>query len=782
MKITYNWLKEFVNFTNPPEEIGKILTSMGPEVVAIKQVGIKPENQNRIMLSKVIEIKQHPKANNLKIVILESSGKKKQVITNSPNITKDDYVLYALPETTLPNGFVVKEVSIKDEKSEGMILAKEHLNLEEKSSDIFILGKDKKKAELLYNIYGEEDYLFEIELTANRSDCLSVLGIARELSASLNLPINIPQPVVEPNLEEMPVVEVIDDEDCPRYSARILRNIEVKESPEWIKRKLELCGIRAINNIVDVTNYILLEFGHPMHAFDLNLLEGEKIVVRKAFKNESIIALDGVKYDITNEMLVIADEKKPVAIAGIMGGEYSGVTEKTKNILLESAYFNPLSIRKTSKKLGLKSESSYRFEKGTDIEMTTKAIERATEIILLTCSPSISRIRDEYKNVLKDRIIKVREDYISEKIGVKFTLKEIEQFLKRLHFSIVSKEKEFLEVKIPSFRSDVTRQIDIVEEISRLYGYNNIPQNNFKPPVVVKNLMFTKDIYWMLRETLLDLGFTETYGYSFCSEDDLKRFLLKSEEIIKLQNPMSSDISILRPYLTVNILKTLDYNIKSVYKNDLRLFEYGRTFKKINNKIIEKKVFCGVLYGVKYNYYDISGVMEALLDKVAKRRIDYERIEKPFLHPINSAKILFDGKEVGFVGEIHPDVRENLDIKNSVFVFELEVEVLTEFLTKSFKVEKFSKLPPVTRDLSIIVNKNVIAKSIMNEIKDQSELIKAVDFKDLFESPQIGPDNKSLTFSITFTHPEKTLTDEEVNSIMDEVIKNLKVKFNAELR
>lgn len=779
MKITYNWLKEFVNFKNSPEDIASILTSMGPEVVSIKPIGITHDNSNNILLTKVLEVKKHPNADNLKIIALETG--KKQVITNSQNISKDDYVIYAKPDTILPNGFSVKKVAIKSIESDGMLLAKEHLNLEEKSSDIFILGKDKKKAEFLFNLYCEEDYLFEIELTANRSDCLSVLGIARELSAALNLPMNIPLPVIEANLDEIPVVEVIDDENCPRYSARILRDVKVMDSPEWIKRKLELCGIRAINNIVDATNYILLELGHPMHAFDLNLLEGEKICVRKAFKNESITALDGVKYELSNEMLVIADDKKPVAIAGIMGGEYSGVVENTKNILLESAYFNPLSIRKTAKKLGLRTESSYRFERGTDWEITTKAIERATEIIMLTCSPKISKIRDEYNNVFKDRIIKVRSDFVSEKIGVNFSLKDLEQFLKRLHFTVVSKEKDFLEVKIPSFRSDVSRQIDIVEEISRLYGYNNIPQNNFKPPIVVKNLGFKRDIYWLLRDTLINYGFTECYNYSFCGEDDVKTFGLNQDEMIKLQNPMSADISLLRPYLTVNLMKTLDYNIKSVYKNDLRLFEYGRTFKK-KNKTIEKKVFCGIMYGKTYDYYNISGIVEGLLDKVAKKRIDYERIELSFLHPINSAKIKFDGKEVGFVGEIHPDVREKMDIKGPVYVFELEVEDLIEYLDKSFKVQKFSKLPPVMRDLSIVVSKNVIARSIMNEISLSSELIKDVEFKDIFESSQIGPENKSLTFSITFSHPERTLTDEEVNNIMNSVVDKLKEKFNAELR
>ncbi|MGC8764382.1 MAG: phenylalanine--tRNA ligase subunit beta [Brevinematia bacterium] len=782
MKVTYNWLKEFVNFEVSPEELGNILTSVGPEVVSIKQAGISKDNKKNIKPARVIEIKKHPSADNLKVVLVDTGDEKRQVITNSPILTKDDFVIYAASGTIFPNGFEVKTINIKNEKSEGMLLAKEHLNLEEKSTDIFVLGKDKKKAISLFEIYGEEDYILDIELTSNRSDCLSVLGIAREISAALNLQLNLTHNSVEASIEELPDVEILDTEDCPRYSARILREISVTDSPEWIKRRLELCGIRAINNIVDATNYVLLELGHPTHAFDLELLKGGKIIVRKAYKNETITALDGVKYDLANDMLIIADEEKPVAIAGIMGGEYSGIITSTRNVFLESAYFSPVSIRKTSKKLGLKTESSYRFERGTDWEITTKALERLTEIIMLTTSPKISKIRDEYKNIFRERVVKVKPEYISEKIGVNFSLKEIEHFVKRLHFTVVSKEKDFIEVKIPSFRDDVSRQIDIVEEISRIYGYNRIPQNPFKPPIDVKNLAFKKDIYWLLRELLLNSGYTETFNYSFCGEEDVSRFKLNKDELIKLQNPLSSDISILRPYMFINLLKTLNYNVRSAYKEDLKLFEYGAIFKKINGELKEKKIFCLMLYGRNYDYYNASGIMETLLEKVAKKRIDYERIEKPFLHPVNSAKVKFDNVEAGFVGEIHPDIKEAFELKYPVYVVEIETEELAKYLDKNIKVEKFSRFPPVSRDISIIVDKGILARSIMNEISIFHKWITQVDFVDIFEGNQIGENKRSLTFSIQFSNVERTLTDEEVNSIMENLIVELNKKFNAELR
>jgi len=781
MKITYNWLKEFVKFELSPEALGELLTSIGPEVTSIKQIGISKENTKNIILSKVVDIKSHPNADNLKIVKVEANGVK-NVITNSPNLTIGDYVIYASAGTKLPDGIEVKEVVIRGEKSEGMLLAKEHLNLEEKSEDIFILGKDRKKAEMLFNLYTEEDYLMEIELTANRSDCLSVLGIAREISAALNLDIDIPSAVIEPNIDELPEVEVIDEAGCPRYSARILRGVEVKDSPDWIKRKLEVCGIRAINNIVDVTNYVLLELGHPMHAFDLDLLKGNRVVVRKAYKGEKITTLDGVEYDLTNEMLVIADESTPVAIAGIMGGEYSGISNTTKNVFLESAYFDPLLIRKTSKKLNLRTESSYRFERGTDWGITTKAIERATELILLTSSPKISKITDKYNNVFKDKLIKVDPAFISERIGMGLSLKEIEQILKRLQFSIVSREKNFIEVKVPSFRNDVSKQIDIVEEVARIYGYNKIPEKAFKPQVDVRNLLPKKDLYWYLRECLLSLGITETYNYSFIGEEDIKKFMLNESELIRLKNPLSEDISILRSYLFVNLLKCVDYNVKSVYKDRLKFFEFGKTFKKIDDNFLESKNLCVAFYGKEFNYYDISGLGEYLLNRIASKEVKYEKAHLPFLHPINSALFIFDGNRVGFAGQIHPEIRQLFELKNDIYVLELETSKLENYLNKEIRVERFSRFPPNTRDLSVVVLKSILAKDLMNEIKNFHEWIKEVKFVDIFEGVQVGEGRKSLTFSITFSNSERTLTDNEVNDIMQKLIADLKEKFNAELR
>lgn len=781
MKVTYNWLKEFVDFKISHDQLGELLTSIGPEVVSIKQIGVSKANEQQICLARVAEVKPHPSAGNLKLVKLSSINK--IVITNSPIISRGDYVIYAYPSTLLPDGSAVKEITIKGEKSEGMLLAKQHLNLEEKSQDIFILGKDAGVAKELFDLYCSEDYLFDIELTTNRSDCLSVLGIAREISAALDLPIKIFSNTVEHTIDEIPDVEVMDEDSCPRYSARILRGVKIKESPEWMKRRLAICGIRPINNVVDVTNYVLLELGHPMHAFDLELLKDHRIVVRKAYKGEEIITLDGVKRELDEEILVIADGEKPVAVAGIMGGENSGVVDTTKDVFLESAFFDPIVIRKASKKLGLKSESSYRFERGADWGVTVRAIERATELILLTSSCEISKINDRYSNIFKDKIIKVAPEYVSEKIGVKFSLKDIEQILKRLHFSVVSKEKEFIEVKVPSFRRDVSKQIDIVEEVARIYGYNNVPEVFFKPPVDVRSLKPSKDIYWYLRGVLLDIGFTEVYNYSFISEGDPEIFKLNAMDLVRLQNPLSGDTSILRNYLFVNLLKTVNYNVKNVYKSDLRFFEFGRSFRKDNDgRINESKKVGVVMYGEKTEYYEISSVGEYLLRKVGDRRIDFERSNFDFLHPANSARLIFDGIEVGFVGEVHPDIRDYFELKYSPHILELDVDILARYLNKEIKVRRFSKFPPVNRDLSIVVPKTVLGRVVMNSISTFHEWITEVKFVDIFESLQLGEDVKSLTFSITFSNPDRTLMDDEVNRIVEELVEYLKKEFSAELR
>ena len=415
MIVTYNWLREYVDFSITIKELAEKLTSMGPEVALIKPLGITKENKELILFSKVKSIKPHPKQDTLKIVNVSFIGGSAIVITNSPNVEKGDHVVYAKPGAKI-GGIEVSEKEIKGIKSEGMLIAKEHLNLEEKSHDIWIMDGNEKEAKEEFDVYVAEDYSIEVELTANRSDCLSIIGIAREVAAMLDLELKVNKPEINEDLEESPDITVENKNLCPRYTSRILKNIEVKNSPAWIRRKLEVCGIRAINNIVDATNYVQLEYGHPTHSFDLNRLAGEKIVVKTAEDGEVFTTLDSKEHELTDEMLVICDGERSVALAGIMGGENSEIFEGTANVLLESAYFDPISIRTTSKQLDIKTESSYRFERTADWGITKTVLDRLTELICLTTNPKVSHTTDAYASYFKDTIINIKAGYISQKL------------------------------------------------------------------------------------------------------------------------------------------------------------------------------------------------------------------------------------------------------------------------------------------------------------------------------------------------------------------------------
>lgn len=622
-----------------------------------------------------------------------------------------------------------------------------------------------------------------MELTSNRSDCLSVIGLAREVAAMTNKELKTPEPKVVETLDEIPDIQIKNEDLCPRYSARILRNVQITESPDWIKRKLELCGIRPINNVVDATNYVLLEYGHPMHSFDLERLEGGKIIVRKAAQNEVFKTLDSQDRQLTDKMLVICDAKKAVALAGIMGGENSEILPTTKNILLESAYFDPISIRATSKKTGIKTESSYRFERTADWGITTTALDRCVEIIMGSSPEAkVSKIRDEYVSIIKDVVINVKADTISSRLGIKLTLKEIESILKRLKFTIISTREGVLEVKVPTFRSDIGKPVDLTEEVARIYGYNNIPQNMYKPPVDVESLQPKKEINNKFRSLLNAQGYTEAYNFSFTSEEELKKCLAMEDTVLPLTNPLSGDASHMRNYLFLGLLRTVDFNVKNAYRSDLKFFEIGRTFHKNNKEYIETQKIGLVLYGEHYDYYTVTGTAEFLLNHAGDKKVACRKASYPFLHPVNSAVFTFGGKDIGFAGEVHPDITNGLGLRGPVYIAELETVPLQETLNAPLEMKAFGKFPPSTRDISIVVSRSVLGRDVMNAIASFHPWIAKVDFIDLFRSQQIGESNNSLTFAISFQTDERTLTDKDVNDIMEKLVTDLKAKFGAELR
>ncbi len=784
MKVTLNWLKEFVPIDTPAAELASRITLSGPEVVSVKPVGVPAQSADKVLLARALETSPHPNADRLTVVKASDGKTTVTVITNSPNVSKGDFLMVALPGAKLHSGMTVGSRELKGLVSEGMILARESLNIEEKSDDIWILGRDEKKARELFQAYAQDDVLLDIELTANRSDCLSVIGIAREAAAILGLELTLPKAAPAETLDETPSVEIRDALKCPRYSARILRGVRIDESPAAVRRKLELCGIRPINNIVDATNLVLLEYGHPMHSFDLDRLEGGRIVVRGAAKGEKFTTLDGKTHALADTMAVIADGSlKAVALAGIMGGENSEIVPGTANILLESAFFDPVTIRGAAKKLGIRTESSYRFERTADWDATVASLARCAELILATCPDAkLSKLRDEYTNPVKDRVIIVKSDFVSGKLGVPVAVKDIESILKRLQFEVLSRREDSIEVRVPTFRSDVSTPIDIVEEVARIYGYNNIPQPMYKPPVDAESLQTRRDPVAKFRELLSARGFTEAYNFSFSSDPEMKRLRTGDDQVLPLANPLSADASCMRNHLVIGLLRSVEYNVRNAYRDRLRFYEVGRTFRKDGPGYEEKKKIGFVIYEPEATYYSATGTMETLLERIGPGTVTFGKAALPFLHPTNSAVLSYNGREIGYAGEIHPDVVGALDLKRPVFAGEIETEALQDELNRPVTPRPVSKFPPTTRDLTIVVVKSVLGRDVMNAIAGFDPMIAGVRFTDLYQGMQIGENKNSLTFAITLQSRDKTLTDTEANGVMDRLVKKLVQQFGAELR
>jgi phenylalanyl-tRNA synthetase beta chain len=781
MLVTINWLKEFVDFDMSINEFADKITMLGLEVIGITKVGVFEENKSNIFMTKVLSCEKHPKANKLSICKIKADGKKYQVITNSPNINKGDFVVFAMPGTTLENGIEIGERKLKGENSEGMLLAKESLNIEEKSSDIWILGNNEKIAKGKYAIYAQPDYVLELDLTANRSDCLSIIGVAREVCALVGKELSVPKPLIEETFDGEPDIEIKNKNLCPRYAARIVKGIQIGESPDWMKRRLELCGIRAINNIVDATNYVLLEMGHPTHAFDLDRLDGQKIVVRKAKPDETITTLDGNEHKLSNDMLVIGDKTKAVALAGVMGGGNSEILDNSNALLVESAFFDPISIRKTAKQLGVRTESSYRFERTADWAIPPVAMDRVVELILLTSEGDVSRAVDHYVNIFKDKIVNIKESFVVNKLGINISLGNIEDYLKRLGFAIMAKRDGELEAKIPPFRSDIYRPIDLVEEIARVYGYNQIPATEFRPKTDTESLLHGTDIKASLRAILQGIGFTEIYNFGFTNKTELEKFRISVENIVSLNNPITPDNAILRNRLFHNMVKTIEYNNTTAYKYDTQFFEIGSVFA--NNKGLNEKEKLGLAISNKsFSYADAFGIVEYILKKLDVKEFEASNSEYNFLHPVNATVIKYNGELLGFVGELHPDIAETLDNKYPIFIAELDTKLLKSIADAPTQIKMVAKIPPSLRDLSIVVDDSVQARDVMNMITKSNDLIKQVNFVDVFKGKQLEKGKKSLTFSVLFQHPEKTMTDDEVTAIVDKLLKKLEKTYKAELR
>lgn len=802
MKVSLSWLQDYVRIETDIHDLTSALTMAGLEVESIADPF---DYLEKVVAGRIIEIKPHPNAGNLKICRVDAGDRILQVVCGAPNVKENLLAPLALPGTVLPDGSLLAECEIRGQTSEGMLCSERELELGEDGSGIMVLPGNLQAGCNIARAIGLSDYVLEIGLTPNRSDCLSVIGIAREIAAIQKFKIKYPdvrRPGKNQEIFDFTSVNIEAPEHCPRYAAVLVTDITVAPSPFWLRKRLISVGQRPINNIVDITNFIMLECGQPLHAFDFDLLAENRIVVRTATKGETFITLDRKERVLDPDMLMICDGKKPVAIAGIMGGLNSEIGNSTKRVLIESAYFNPLSIRKTSKKIGLSTEASYRFERGVDPDGTVKALVRAAGFVTeMGKGKSIKGIIDEYPLIQKTETIELSISATGRVLGTELDKSTIKSLLESIEFKVKNIGADTIKVTPPSFRVDIARPVDLMEEAARLYGYNRIPaslplmQSETVQPL--KTLVLRERI----KNIMTGLSFTEAVNYSFISESSCDRLNLSPDDpkrrLLHVLNPLTEEQNVMRSSLVPGLLETMHRNLSQQTRN-LNIFETGKMFLSKGDESLPEEIemAAGLMTGGRYSqswyendadcdFYDIKGAVEGLL---AGLNIDNVRFTKMPVELCSytrygySAQIIAGNKTIGIIGEVHPEVLGNFDLKQKAFIFELNCNTVLSLSGRDKTAGQLPKFPASTRDITIITDKNIEAMSILEKINSIGEkLIENTHLFDIFEGASIPAGKRSVSIRITYRSSEKTLEDGEVNNIHKNITDRLTMEFGASL-
>lgn len=802
MLLSINWLKEFVAFDIPAAAIADRLTMAGLEVDAIIPVGTE---WDRVTVGEILQINRHPNADKLSLVKVQAGDRTYSVVCGAPNIREGQKIPLALEGANLPNGVVIKKSKIRGEPSEGMICSETELALGTDTSGILVLPADAPHGNALADYLNLRDTILDVSITPNRSDCLSVIGLAREIAAIFNAPLRLPEhSLIESGdaIEKTVSVTIQAPDHCPRYTARLIRNVKIQPSPLWMQRRLINCGIRAINNIVDVTNYVLLEWGQPLHAFDLRYIQGNKIIVATARPGETFVTLDEIERKLPDNSLMICDEKRAVAIGGIMGGLNSGVLDDTTSVLLESAYFTPSSINRTSRSLNLKTEASLRFEKGIDINGVVPSLNRAAALMAeLSGGAVASGYIDAYPSPLPEsRPISVSVSRTNRIAGTQLSGPDMTDILHRLQFIVSESGTDELAVAAPSFRYDIAESIDVVEEIARINGYEHIPVTAPAASIACAPLNQALADTGLARSIMVAAGFSEVINYSFISPEMISSLGLTADDprmnAVVIRNPLSSAQSVLRTTLLPGLLTNLKENISNA-ATTIKLFELGRVFiaDPAGRQPRETRMLAAVLAGLRYgqqcflpqtpvDFFDIKGAAFNLLSQL---HIEPDRMitdaREPYLHPAKMLTLYMGDDRIGAFGEMHPDVLESFDIRDQVYILELDFDLLTSYAKEYLRYQLFSRHPAVFRDIALIVDENVSAGKIYDAMRSfNNKLITDIAVFDIFRGGTLPPGTKSLAFRIKFQAPERTLTDAEVNKIHDRLISFIAKETGAQLR
>ncbi|GAW92271.1 phenylalanine--tRNA ligase subunit beta [Calderihabitans maritimus] len=805
MRVPYNWLKEYVEVDLSPHDLADRMTMAG---IAVDTVHYLAEGLERVIVGEIVDIQNHPNADKLVVCRVDVGQEAPlQIVTGAPNVAVGQRVPVALPGAQLPSGLKISTTSLRGVESQGMLCSAEELELDWQGlpgheEGILILDGRAPVGESVAKVLGLDDYVLELDLTPNRADCLSIVNVAREVAAITGARLKLPEIVVEEikgDISSMASVEIEDKNLCGRYIARIFTDIRIEPSPLWMQQRLHSAGVRPINNIVDITNYVMLELGQPLHAFDYDTLEGRRIIVRRARKGEKIVTLDQVERNLDPEMLVIADALHPVALAGVMGGLETEVTERTQNILLEAAHFNPTSIRRTSRKLGLRSEASMRFEKGVNIDGTLLAANRAAQLVnQLGAGKVVRGVIDCYETPAVPVSINLRVSRVNKVLGTELDREAVANILARLHFQVVPVNDDILKVDIPTYRLDVTREIDLVEEVARIYGYDQIPLTLPQGATAETKKNKLQKTEEKIRQVLADCGLMEVITYSFTSPKVFDRIRLPEEDplrkVVRLRNPLSEEQSVMRTTLLPGLLETAQRNVSRNNRN-MAIYEVGHVFiPKEEGKLPEERLKAAALVmgqrprgwnwpAQELDFFYLKGVLEELLEQLGISAWNLVRTTHPALHPGRTAEIRFNGETAGFMGEVHPDVQENYELPRRTCVFELDLVLLDRYSTDKKKYVPLPKFPAVERDLAVVVPEEVPVKEVEERIvQSGGDLLKAVRLFDVYRGEQIKPGYKSLAYSLLYQSPDRTLKDEEVNELHHKIIEALVDAVGAQLR
>ncbi len=792
MKVSYSWLKEYSDIEADIKNFCDEMTMSGSKVEEWKVLG---EEISRVVAGKVLSIDKHPDADKLVVCKIDAGDGVIQIVTGATNVNAGDLVPVALHGSSLPGGIKIKKGKLRGVVSEGMLCSLSELNLtkndypEAIEDGIFILDRDIAPGTDMVHELGLDEEIIEFEITSNRPDCFSVIGLAREAAATFkkDFSVSIPDPDENGigNAGDMISIEVMDEKLCPRYTGRIITDVVVEPSPEWLRRKLRDAGIRPINNIVDITNYVLLEYGQPMHAFDLDNLRGGKIIVRSAVAGEEIETLDDQPRKLDPSMLVIADDERPVAVAGVMGGADSEVTAKTNTILFESANFNMTSIRLTAQKLAMRTESSGRFEKGLDMNNTLPAINRACELVVeLGAGKVVPGIIDVSADKPEKRKILLRPEKINAFLGTDISRKEMLEIFKPLEI-----EMEGDYAVIPSFRPDLLSEADLAEEIARFFGYNNIKATMLNGEGTTQGKRsYKQNLRDMVEGVCLSAGLYEIYTYSFTSPSVFDKLRLPKDSSLRknvvIRRPLGEDYSVMRTTTLPEMMKVISHNSnRSVAKAGF--YEMSFTYHPVDDEELpeERTVLTMGFYGGG-NFFDMKGIAMNITDTLGIKDTDYTPVtDNPVFHPGRCAVITAGDIIIGTMGQVHPETADNFEVPGDTILCEINMDEVYKLADLNKKYSELPKYPAVSRDIAVVVDDEITAGDIIGLIKESAGAnLEEVEFFDMYKSEQIGSGKKSMAFSMTYRSAERTLTEDEVGSSFDKVVNELAEKTGAVLR